>query len=45
MGTVGAAIEVLDTDSDLAALSVLAMVLFHLLVGWRTLTLGTKAQI
>ena len=45
VGTIGAAIEVVDTESDMAALSVLAMVLFHLLVGWRTLTLGTNTQI
>lgn len=45
VGTIGAAIEVVDTDSDLSAVSVLAMVLFHLIVGWRTLSLGTTTQI
>lgn len=44
-GTIGAAVEAVDTDSDLSAVSVLAMVVFHLFIGWRTLTLGTKAQI
>ena len=44
VGTIGAAIEVVDTDSDLSALGVLAMVVFHLLVGWQTMTLSTKKK-
>ncbi len=45
LGTLGATIEAIDTESDLSAVSVLAMVLFHLAIGWRTLSLGTKPQI
>ena len=42
IGTVGAAVEVIDTGSDLSALSVLAIVVFNLVVGWRTMTSGNQ---
>jgi hypothetical protein len=45
LGVVGAAIEIIDTDSDLSAASVLAIVVFHLATGWRTLTLGAKERL
>jgi len=45
VGTIGAAIEVVDTDSDVSAVSVLAIVVFHLLVGWRTLRLAPESDI
>ncbi len=40
VGTVGGVIAVVEPGSLFAALSVLAMVIFHLTVGWRTLGLG-----
>lgn len=40
LGFLGAAIEVVDQDLELSALAVLAIVVFHLGSGWRTLTLG-----
>ncbi|MEO1059902.1 MAG: DUF4386 family protein [Actinomycetota bacterium] len=43
LGFVGAAIETVDTSTDLSALSVLAMVAFSLIVGWRLLRLGSEA--
>ena len=45
VGTVGAVVEAVDTDSDFSAFSVLAMVVFHLLVGWRTLILASDSHI
>ncbi len=45
VGTIGAAIEAIDTGSDLSAASVLAIVVFNLSAGWRTLTLGKKERI
>ena len=42
VGTIGAAIEIVDPGSDASAVAVLAIVVFHLSAGWRTLTLGTE---
>jgi len=42
-GTLGAAIEVVDTTSDASAAAVLAIAVFHLVVGWRTLRCGREA--
>ena len=42
VGTLGAAIAVVDPTSDVDAVSVLAMTVFFLSVGWRTLNLGRK---
>jgi len=41
-GTLGAAIAIVDTASDADAVSVLAMTVFFLSVGWRTLNLRRK---
>ena len=40
VGVVGAAIAVVDPGSEFSAASVLALVVFFLSTGWRTLTLG-----
>jgi hypothetical protein len=45
VGVIGAAIEAIDTGSDLSAASVLAIVVFNLSVGWRTLTLGSDESL
>ena len=42
LGALGAAISVVWPDSDASAVSVLAIVLFHLLAGWRTWKLGDE---
>ncbi len=39
-GTLGAAIEIVDTSVEASALSVLAIVIFHLAAGWRTFRLA-----
>lgn len=44
VGLVGAAISIVDPASDASAVSVLAMTLFFLSVGWRTLNLSRKAS-
>jgi hypothetical protein len=41
IGAVGATVEVVDQSLEFSALSVLAIVVFHLTTGWRTLHLGT----
>jgi len=40
IGIVGATISIVVPSSDLSALSVLAIVVFHLITGWRTWQLG-----
>lgn len=40
VGVAGAVIEIIDTTTELSALAVLALVLFHLATGWRTLAMG-----
>ncbi len=45
LGTIGAAIAVVDPGSAFSAGSVLAMVVFNLAAGWRTLKLGNDASI
>lgn len=42
IGALGAAAEILDQSLEVSALSVLAIVVFHLATGWRTLHLGTS---
>ena len=42
LGFVGAVIEAVDRNLELSALAVLAMVVFHLSTGWRTLTLARE---
>ena len=44
-GVVGAAWEIVDTASDVSAAAVLAIVVFHLITGWRTLRLGNETRI
>ena len=44
VGFVGAAVEVIDTSTDFSAASVLAMTLFHLIVGLRTFRLGSDSH-
>jgi len=45
VGIIGATIEAIDTGSDFSAASVLAIVVFNAVVGWRTLTLGNRSTI
>jgi hypothetical protein len=45
VGIIGAAIEVVDPGSDASAVAVLAIVVFFLIAGWRTLTLGKQVSI
>jgi hypothetical protein len=45
VGIIGAVIAVIEPGSMAAAGSVLAITLFHLSIGWRTLTLGNDATI
>ncbi len=45
VGIIGAAIEVVDPDLEFSAVSVLAIVVFNLIAGWRTLTLGNEVTI
>jgi hypothetical protein len=45
VGVIGAVIAVVDPGSMFSAVSVLAMVVFSLFVGWRTLKLGTEVDI
>jgi hypothetical protein len=45
VGIIGAVIAVIEPGSMAAAGSVLAITLFHLSTGWRTLTLGNEATI
>ena len=40
LGVIGATVEIIDTESNISAAAVLAIVLFHLATGWRTLTLA-----
>jgi uncharacterized membrane protein HdeD (DUF308 family) len=42
VGIIGATVEAIDTGSDFSAASVLAIVVFNLSVGWRTLTLAKR---
>lgn len=44
-GTVGAVIAIVDPGSLFAAVGVLAIVVFHLAAGWRTLQLGSDEHI
>lgn len=44
-GIIGATIAIVDPGSLFSALSVLAIAVFHLSTGWRTLTLGDGASI
>ncbi len=45
VGIIGGAIAVIDPGSAASAASVLAIAVFHLSTGWRTLTLGNEASI
>ncbi len=45
VGIIGAAIAIVVPGSAFSAASVLAIALFHLSVGWRTLTLGNEVTI
>ena len=45
VGIIGAAVEVIDPDLELSALSVLAIVVFHLSSGRRTLALASEPQL
>ena len=45
IGIIGAAIAIVDPGSAAAAVSVLAIALFHLTVGWRTWALGNNPSI
>lgn len=45
LGILGATIEIIDTGSDASAVAVLAVVLFHLASGWRTLAAGNERDI
>ena len=45
VGVIGAAIAVVDPGSVASALSVLAITVFHLSIGWRTLKLGNHTSI
>jgi len=40
VGVIGATIETIDTTTDFVAASVMAIVVFHLITGWRTLRVG-----
>ncbi|MCP3909474.1 MAG: DUF4386 family protein [Actinomycetia bacterium] len=40
VGVVGATVETIDTSTEFVAASVLAIVVFHLITGWRTLKVG-----
>ncbi len=44
IGIAGAVIEVVDRSLEVSALSVLAITAFHLVVGWRTMRLGTSGD-
>ncbi len=44
-GLVGAAWEIIDTASDVSAAAVLAIVVFHLTTGWRTLRLADEPHV
>jgi hypothetical protein len=45
VGFIGAAIETIDPSTDLSAVSVLAMTIFALSVGWRLLQLPTSSPV
>ena len=45
VGIIGATIAVVDPGSAFSAISVLAIVVFHLSTGWRTLALGKRERI
>jgi hypothetical protein len=45
VGIIGAAIAIVDPGSMFSAVSVLAIVVFHLSTGWRTLALGNEVSI
>ncbi|MGI9610055.1 MAG: DUF4386 family protein [Acidimicrobiia bacterium] len=45
LGTIGAAIEIFVPGSGFSAAAVLAIVVFHLVTGWRTLKLGYDRNI
>ena len=45
LGIVGAVIAIVDPGSMFAAVSVLVIVVFNLVIGWRTLKLGTSETI
>ena len=44
VGVVGTTVEIVDQSLEVSALSVLAIVVFHLVTGWRTLRLGTSGD-
>ena len=44
VGIIGAVIAVVDPGSMFSAVSVLAIVVFHLSTGWRTLKLGSEVS-
>jgi len=45
VGIIGAVIAVIDPGSAFVAASVVAIAVFHLTIGWRTLKLGNRASI
>ena len=45
LGLVGAAIEIFDRSLEFSGLSILAMLVFHLATGWRTLQVGQAKSI
>ena len=45
LGALGATVEIVDTGIELSALSVLAIVVFHLAAGWRTLQLADEEAV
>lgn len=45
VGLIGAAVEAIDTGTDLSAAGVLALVVFHAVAGWKTLRLSEGAAI
>jgi len=45
VGTIGAAIAVIDPGSAVSAASVAAITLFHLVFGWKTLRLDNRANL
>ena len=45
LGIIGATIAIVDPGSAFSAVSVLAIALFHLIAGWRTLKWGNRESI
>lgn len=45
LGAIGTSAEIIDPGSDVSAIAILALTVFHLSVGWRTLTLANEEPI